>query len=226
MITIEDQFVINKPRSEVWAFFDDFNGLATCVPTLKEFELHGGNVIEGKVGVTLGAIPVTSKVHIEVTTKRAPECIQAHGLSYLGETIATQLAKGESKYQAEDTGQLYLHLDLRDEGPGRTRVMLCAGVEAEGRLRKMYESIMRLKVPAMKQEFKDKVSAALKTTCDALPAPEHMCAAIDEVKASIEAQATLGGQNAAIVAEARPGVFARVLAWFKGLFTSTATEKA
>jgi carbon monoxide dehydrogenase subunit G len=229
MITIEDQFVIAKPLPEVWAFFDNFEGLATCVPTLKEFKLTDPDHIEGKVGVTLGAIPVTSKVRIEVTEKRAPECIQAHGLSYLGETIATQLAKGGEvgKYKTDDMGQLYLHLDLRAEDAGSTRVMLCAGVEAEGKLRKMYESIMRLKVPAMKKEFQEKVAAALKTQCSPVPEAKGMCSAIDDVKAHIEAhvhahdhRAESAAPSAAAAAAAELGLWARIAAWFRGLFAA------
>ena len=224
MITIEDQFVIAKPLPEVWAFFDNFEGLATCVPTLKEFKLADANHIEGKVGVTLGAIPVTSKVRIEITEKRAPECIQAHGLSYLGETIATQLAKGEANYKTDDMGQLYLHLDLRSENAGATRVMLCAGVEAEGKLRKMYESIMRLKVPAMKKEFQDKVAKALSTSCSPVPDAQGMCLGIDDVKAHIEAHQHAGHDHAApaSVHEAAPGMWAKIVAWFRGLFAAQA----
>lgn len=187
MITIEDQFVVHRPLSEVWQFFDDFAGLAACVPTLQEFSIVSEREIEGKVGVTLGAIPVTSKVRIEVTEKREPTCIQAIGVSYLGETIATQLARDAGNYKVDDTGLLYLHLDLQDEGGAATRVMFCAGVEAEGKLRKMYESIIRLKVPAMKAEFRDKVARALGSECAIPETVEAMCADLEAVRRRAEA---------------------------------------
>ena len=217
MITIEDQFVIQKPVNEVWAFFDDFEGLATCVPTLKEFKLVEGNRIEGKVGVTLGAIPVTSKIRLDITSKRAPECIQAHGISYLGETISTQLAKDATKYQANDTGELFLHLDLRAESSTSTRVMLSAGVEAEGKLRKMYETIMKLKVPAMKQEFMDKVGKAMNTTCVRPEGGSEMCVSLDAVKVAIEAH-NHGQEAAPVNITATLSLWNRMVAWFKNLF--------
>lgn len=187
MITIEDQFVVGRPLHEVWAFFDDFAGLAGCVPTLQQFAIVRENLIEGKVGVTLGAIPITSKVRLEIRERRQPHCIQAFGISYLGETIATQLTKpGEKeKYAHGDAGQLYLHLDLLEEELSSTRVMMCAGVEAEGRLRKIYESIIRLKVPAMKAEFRDRVSRALDASCAPVGAGRTMCQPIDVVRTRI-----------------------------------------
>jgi carbon monoxide dehydrogenase subunit G len=216
MITVEDQFLIEKPIGEVWAFFDDFEGLATCVPSLKEFQITGPQTIEGKVGVTLGAIPVTSKVRMDITLKRAPECIQAKGISYLGETISEQLAKDPSKYQATDTGQIYMHLDLRPESDATTRIMFCAGVEAEGKLRKMYESIMRLKVPAMKQEFQHKVGAALSAPCHPISDAHTMCADIEAVKSA--SSTTVAETHAHVHAAAPAGWWSRFTIWIKALF--------
>jgi carbon monoxide dehydrogenase subunit G len=215
MITIDDQFVIRKPLAEVWAFFDDFEGLATCVPTLQEFAITADNRIEGKVGVTLGAIPITSKIRLEITEKRPLECIQAHGLSYLGETIATQLSKDADKYQITDTGQIYLHLDVRSEDAESTRIMFCAGVEAEGKLRKMYESIMRLKVPAMKVEFMDKVGKALQAECTMVGDTGVMCLHIDEVKEHV-ASRNLAAESTAPVKE-NIGLWARFTQWLRSL---------
>lgn len=218
MIAIEDQFVIPKPINDVWQFFDDFEGLAACVPTLKEFRIEGDNIIEGKVGVTLGAIPVTSKVRLEVAAKRAPECIMAHGVSYLGETIATQLAKDVTKYRSDDTGRLYLHLDLRPEGPTATRVLICAGVEAEGKLRKIYESIMRLKVPTMKKEFQEKIGRALATECQPRAEPYAMCKAIEEVKATIETGTLISPRSETHAPSKWASLWSRVTTWLRKIF--------
>lgn len=218
MITIEDQFVIRRPLPEVWRFFDDFAGLAACVPTLQEFAIVSDREIEGKVGVTLGAIPVTSKVRIEVTEKRAPVCIQAFGVSYLGETIATQLARDAANYKVDDTGLLYLHLDLHDEGDGATRIMFCAGVEAEGKLRKMYESIIRLKVPAMKAEFRDKVGRALAAECVSVAAAAGMCTDIDAVRHRAESGESAMSRRSADPDAAGPGWWQRFLDRLRALF--------
>ena len=224
MITIEDQFIIRRPLADVWRFFDDFAGLAACVPTLQEFSIVSDREIEGKVGVTLGAIPVTSKVRIEVTEKRAPECIQAFGVSYLGETIATQLARNAANYKVDDTGLLYLHLDLRDEGGAGTRVMFCAGVEAEGKLRKMYESIIRLKVPAMKAEFRDKVGRALASDCVEADSGATMCGDIEAVRRRAESGESAMSQSAA-TRELADGWWTRFLQRIRALLRGGANPK-
>lgn len=162
MIKITHSFTVDCPIDDVWRFFNDFERLAPCIPTLKTYHFLDADHAEGKVGIQLGAIPVESAVTIQITERRAPCCIKAEGLSFLGATIQDQLKRGAPGSVSRDAvGKMSLHFDLREAEGGKTLILWEAGVEAEGKLRKIYDSIIRLKVPALQAEFQEKISAAL-----------------------------------------------------------------
>jgi carbon monoxide dehydrogenase subunit G len=219
MIHIRDELVVARPAADVWAFLERFDDFARCVPTLKEWRVDG-ETITGKVGVVLGAVPVESNVELEITDRRPPCCIEARGISFLGETIANLRGGREGQVRRADSGRVILHLDVCDEGGGRTRLRYLAGVEAEGRLRKVYESILRLKVPAMKQEFAAKVAAALGVEVARVEASGPMCAAAEAIVTG-EPRALAPAPPAPPVAPARRSLWARLLAWLRALFART-----
>lgn len=165
MIRLEARFLLKTPLERTWGFFADFHRFAQCIPTLKSYQLLDETKAEGKVGVKLGVLPVESRVYIEIKEKRAPECIKAEGISYLGETIVEQIRQGDAgRFDRDAVGRFQIHLDLREQTP-HSLVLFEAGVEAEGRLRRIYESIIKRKLPEMKKEFLEKVMGALQ--CEA-----------------------------------------------------------
>lgn len=162
MIEVKDSFTVNRPLQDVWSFLQQFDVFASCIPTLKRFTLIDENTAEGVVGVTLGHIPVESKVLLKVTERKPPCCVKAEGVSYLGETIVHQLPHGqETTFTSDSVGKIYFHLDLREGENGETAIHYTAGVEAHGRLKKIYEAIMRTKASALQKEFAQKLQAAL-----------------------------------------------------------------
>lgn len=230
MITVRDQFVVGRPADEVWAFLEKFEELARCIPSLKSWRQEG-DIIEGKVGVTLGVVPVESNVRLEITERRAPTCIEARGVSFLGETVANLRGGKEGQIRATDSGRMVLHLDLRHEAPGATRLVYAIGIEAEGRLRKIYESILKLKVPGFQREFVEKVAKALGAPASKADGDHVMCAGaegllaggvVPPMREAAAAEAAAAPEAAPIVpAEAPspgPSFWYRLTAWLRRLF--------
>ncbi|MBI2897830.1 MAG: hypothetical protein HYY06_30000 [Deltaproteobacteria bacterium] len=166
MIEIRHEFEVDGARTRVWELVGNIDAFARCVPTLIEHEVQDDDRAVGIVGVTLGAIPIRSRVDIEVTERRPPERLRGRAVSYLGDTIATQIRKGQPGAVAADAvGRIDIVLDLEEAGE-RTRLRFQCDVEAEGKLEKIYQSILRLKADALKAELERNVRAAL-----AAPAP-------------------------------------------------------
>ncbi len=180
MIELRGQFRVARPVAEVWAYLSSMEDFARCIPTLKAWHIDGATV-HGKVGVTLGVVPVESQVRMEVVVVREGACIEARGASYLGQTITELRGARVGEVQPGDTGQLLVHLDVRADGPGATCLSYLAGVEAQGRLRKIYESIVRLKVPAMRREFAQRFAAALDAEVSEVASADPMCQQAEEL---------------------------------------------
>ncbi|MBI3070523.1 MAG: hypothetical protein HYY84_00200 [Deltaproteobacteria bacterium] len=161
MITIEDEFDVACAPDEAWRLIENVNRFAMCIPTLIEHRIVDDTHIEGRVGVKLGLVPVSSRISIDIVERRAPQCIKALGVSYLGEAVSKPGKSGGDGMSRDSVGTLDIHIDLRDGEGGGTRVKYVAGVEAEGRLRRIYEMLIKTKVPEFQKEFRVKLAAAL-----------------------------------------------------------------
>ncbi len=165
MLSFTAEFVVAKSIQDVWNFFNDFETFAKCIPTLKEYKITDMEAKkgEGKVGMKLGMIPVESRLVMQVTEMREPECIKAEGYSFLGETLVEQIRSGKAMEGIDkgSMGKIALHLDLRQTDDGKTKIIYQAHVEAEGRLRKIYDAIMKLKSKALQAEFEEGIKKAL-----------------------------------------------------------------
>ncbi len=165
MLSLTAEFEVEKSIQDVWNFFMDFDNFAKYIPTLKEYKVTDPVALkgEGKVGIKLGAIPVESRLVMQVTEKRDFECIKAEGFSFLGETLVEQIRSGKAMDGVDkgSVGKLMLHVDLRPGENGKTKVIYQASVEAEGRLRKIYDAIMKLKSKSLQKEFEESIKKGL-----------------------------------------------------------------
>lgn len=169
MIHIEHEFEVAEPVERVWALVSDFDAFARCVPTLVEYRMVGPDRATGVVGVTLGAIPIRSRVDVEVTERRHMACIKGCAVSYLGETVAEQLRAGRpGQIASDEVGRIDIHLDLRPAESGGTRLVFISDVEAQGKLARIYQSIMKLKAEGLKRDFERKVREALRAAAPAV----------------------------------------------------------
>lgn len=207
MIRVADRFLVARPVEEVFALFDRLDAIARCLPTLKSFRVEKDGAIDGLVGVTLGAIPVESRVRVEIVRREPPRCIVARGLSFMGETM--EVVRGGRPLEGvgrDSSGRLHIHFDFRPRPGGWALVSYELGVEADGRLRKIYEAIVRSRLPSFQREFREKIAGALgpAAVVDAPPDLE-----MDRCVAALEAPAP---PSPALPAVRRSGLAARLLA--------------
>ena len=218
MLVVKGEIHAQCSLDRAWALFTQFEEVAKLIPTVQEVEIKDDRV-HARVVIKLGALPVSSRLVLEVTEQKVNTSIRAEGLSFLGETIIDQIAKKAIRdIDAGSVGRLNLQLDLKEHQDSGIQVEYKAEVDAEGRLKRIYQSIMKSRAPAMMEEFAENLLARLE-------APEPEAAESDgagepEAAATEEPTAELGE------ALTKHGWWARFVAWMKGLFGSHGTNDA
>src|SRR5690606_2721111 len=150
-------------KEAAWDLFCRFGDIAALIPSVEEVQVDGDRV-HARVATKLGALPVSSRVTLEVVERKPFACLKARGVSYLGETIETQIPKTVEGVSSDSAGQLFLHLDLRPgESDETVSVIYTAEVQANGRLRRIYRAVLKTKVPSMMEEFAANIRGALES---------------------------------------------------------------
>ena len=160
MLATSGEVLVACGLDEAWALFNRFDEVATLIPTLKSIEFRGDE-IWATMGVQLGVISVTSKVMLQVV-HISPWRITAEGWSFLGETIHTQINRnGPEGIEKDAKGKITIHLELEPVTGVGVLVKYAAEVDAYGRLKRIYQSILKSKAPAMMEQFAEKLRCAL-----------------------------------------------------------------
>ncbi|MBV6492521.1 MAG: hypothetical protein LDLANPLL_00515 [Turneriella sp.] len=180
-VRIVNHLNIKKPVQDLWSFFSNIEKFASIVPSVIEYRMVDETTFIGKVGVTLGKIPVRSKLTFNITKREAPLFMAAEGVSYLGEAVVSMKKSGKetAEVNKKSVGRITTTLNLIVISDSETRVEFVADVFAEGRLRKIYESIIKFKVPLFKRQFFESLTTELGTPIEQLPEPE---AVVPEMK--------------------------------------------
>ena len=162
MLSVEGQVLVRCSVDEAWALFCEFGEVAKLIPTVQQAEVDGDRV-HATVATTLGALPITSRVALEVTERRERELLRARGVSYLGETIHDQIDQIRN-ITKDSAGQFDMELHIEPaEQPGQVLLRYRAEVEASGKLKRIYKAILKNKVPAMMDEFAANLRGALES---------------------------------------------------------------
>lgn len=210
-LIVEGKVDVRCTKEAAWDLFCRFGDVAALIPSVEGVEVDGDRV-HARVATKLGALPVSSRVMLEVVERKPFACLKARGVSYLGETIEQQVRKGIEGVAADSTGQLSLHLDLRaGDEDGITCVIYTAEVEAKGRLKRIYQAILKTKVPGMMDEFAANIRGALEVEVVRAVAPIESEALAIEPPIVVEALT-----QAPIV---RPSLWSRFVAWLRRLFS-------
>ncbi len=161
MLSIDGSVGIRCSLETAWDLFSRFETLAGLIPSVDRVEVEGDDV-HAHVSVRLGRLSVSSRVKLTVVERKPLACIRAEGVSYLGETIRTQIKPDKAGIDAGSVGRLSLHLDLRPaDEPEHVMVVYASEVQAEGRLKRVYQSILKTKAPTMMAEFAENIREAL-----------------------------------------------------------------
>lgn len=162
MIRVQDQLTFDLPVETVWEFINDKETMAKCIPTLKSYKIVDDDHVEGIVKIQLGILPVESRVSLEVVQRDAPVRVIGKGISYLGESISSLVKEVRPGAVNKDSvGIFTVQVDLNRDGPDKTTVVASIEVDAEGKLKRIYDSIMEKKLPTLRADFIEKVQAAI-----------------------------------------------------------------
>ncbi len=210
MLSVDGKIEVRCSLEEAWALFCRFGDVAALIPTVEEVEVDGERV-HARLSTKIGALPISSRVTLEVIERKQFECLRAEGFSYLGETIKEQLKKDVAGVAHDSVGRMHLHLDLRpSERAGHIHIIYNAEVEAKGRLKRIYQTILKTKVPGMMAEFAVNLRGALERE-EVLPvAPAETATEPSEVVVAA-APGTASRPPASITV--RPSLWARIVAW-------------
>ncbi|MBW2458665.1 MAG: hypothetical protein JRI68_29475, partial [Deltaproteobacteria bacterium] len=152
MLSVNGSVEVRCTLEEAWDLFCRFGDVAKLIPTMREIEIDGDQV-HATVATTLGALPITSRVALEVTERKEREYLTAEGVSYLGETIHEQVDKIRDVAK-DSAGRFNMRLELKPtEREGTIEISYFAEVEAKGRLKRIYKAILKSKVPDMMEQF-------------------------------------------------------------------------
>lgn len=220
-LSIEGKVEVRCTLDQAWSLFSRFGDVASLIPSVESVEVDG-DVVHAKLCTRLGALPVSSRVRLEVVERTPYACLKAEGVSYLGETVRDQVGKMKG-VERDSVGRMTLHLDLRStEAPDRIAVIYSAEVEAEGRLKRIYQAILKTKAPGMMEEFAQNIRGALERQSAARVTPESVREAATPVEPSQAAPAAEpsvapapASANGAIVVEA--GWWQRLGSWLRRL---------
>ncbi len=160
MLSVNGSVEVRCTLEEAWDLFSRFGDVARLIPTMREVQVDGDQV-HATVATTLGALPITSRVALEVTGRKELEYLEAEGVSYLGETIHEQVKKIRDVAK-DSAGRFSMRLDLKPSATeGCIVISYHAEVEAKGRLKRIYNAILKTKVPGMMEEFATNLREAL-----------------------------------------------------------------
>lgn len=163
MIHFEDKVEFDISIESMWKIVNDKEVMAKCIPTLKTYRIVDDDHVEGIVRVQLGLIPVESRVTLEVVERAAPYRVVGKGVSFIGESLASQV-KGELKpggVNKDSVGVFTVSVNLERNGFRKTQAVVTIDVEAEGKLKRIYDSIMAKKLPSLRAEFLERITAVI-----------------------------------------------------------------
>lgn len=169
MLAANGEVLVACALEEAWALFNRFEEVAGLIPTVKSIEFVGDE-IWATVGVKLGVLSITSRLMLQVV-KMEPWRISAEGWSFLGETLHDQVnRRGPEGIERDAKGKITIHLELERHADGGVCVKYAAEVEAFGRLRRIYQSILESKAPTIMEEFAQRLRGALEAQAVETPA--------------------------------------------------------
>ncbi len=160
MLSLDGKIDVRCSIEKAWDLFCRFGDVAALIPTVQEVQIQG-DIVHATMETKLGALPISSRVTLEVTERIPLKRLKAEGWSYLGETLSEQVKKldGVDKGSA---GRLDMQLDLLpSEKEGFITLVYGGEVEAKGRLKRIYKTILKTKAPGMIEEFAHNIREAL-----------------------------------------------------------------
>jgi carbon monoxide dehydrogenase subunit G len=148
-MVIEDSFVVEAPRREVWAFLIDPERIGPCIPGCESIEVTGADRYRARVRVELGPIKAGFNLEVVVDEQVAPELVLCTTRGEEGTRASTLTARSR--------------LALRAVDETRTEIAYSSDVSLVGRLGKFGLGVMKKKAQDLGARFAANVRGAIET---------------------------------------------------------------
>ncbi len=156
-LTLHNRLLANVPVEQVWEFFNDVSTLASCVPTCVASTQIDEDNVELLMRLNVGIIPVENRARMTVLERQPPTRLRAHGISYSGEAFSERVRDVAKSATAE----VSIQLELIAQGADDTCIVYTIDVEAVGRLRRIFEAVLKSKRQQLEGEFIENVGRIL-----------------------------------------------------------------
>ena len=157
MLTLKNSFFVEKEINAVWNFLNRVEDLAFCMPTCKKLNVVDEKTVDTLLRVTLGRLPIESEARFTITEAVPPKKLIARGQVFMGRAMGGVWKMVDRKAEAE----VVIELELEQASSDRTAIHYLIEIRAEGRLKRIYDSVVKSKGEEIERTFVDNINSRI-----------------------------------------------------------------
>ncbi len=157
MLTLKNTFLVGREIESVWNFLNRIEDLASCMPTCEKVNIIDERTVDTLLRVTLGRLPIESEARFTITELIPPKKLTARGVVFMGRSMGGVLKMVDRNAEAE----VVIELELDEASPNQTAIHYLIEIKAEGRLRRIYDSVIKAKGAEIERTFVNNVNSRI-----------------------------------------------------------------
>lgn len=156
MIEINNTLHVRCAIGTVWAFLNNIRTVTTCVPTVVAHKVIDDDTVYCDLRIKLGLIPLDSNATVKIIRREPDRLIKLEGTTEAGESL-----KKFGRITEDTVTRLFIAIHMAPEGADRTRVRFVLQAEAAGRMKRVYDGILKSQQRKLEEQFVKKLGAGL-----------------------------------------------------------------
>ncbi|MEE8448984.1 MAG: SRPBCC domain-containing protein [Thermodesulfobacteriota bacterium] len=157
MLTLKNSFYVSRGIESVWSFLNRVEDLAFCMPTCKKLNVVDERTVDIVLRVTLGRLPIESEARFTITDTLPPKKLTVRGQVFMGRSMGAVWRMVDRKAEAE----VLIELELEEVSQNQTVIHYLIEIKAEGRLRRIYDSVIKAKGAEIERTFVNNVNSRI-----------------------------------------------------------------
>ncbi len=156
-MTLKNSFYVSRGIESVWSFLNRVEDLAFCMPTCKKLNVVDERTVDIVLRVTLGRLPIESEARFTITDTLPPKKLTVRGQVFMGRSMGAVWRMVDRKAEAE----VLIELELEEVSQNQTVIHYLIEIKAEGRLRRIYDSVIKAKGAEIERTFVNNVNSRI-----------------------------------------------------------------
>ena len=148
MISLGLNLIVHKSIGVVWGFLNNIEAMAACVPTMAKYQLIDDDTLRCDLRLKLGLIPLDGKAEVKMTRREENRCLKIEGRTEAGDSL-----KRFGKLKRDTITHLRIAIGFEQVGPEETLIYFQLQAQAEGQLKRVYDSIIRGQREKLETQF-------------------------------------------------------------------------